>query len=472
MSTAPNASGSGSEFRLADLLRRQLEEFVLTGPLKETFEEHRSLYFKEFEEPDELDSEGVLDWFLFDWFDDSGEGALSHFISAKPDLTSQERDVLLEWQDSLNSAFQIRSVSRNELRLRDLESGYDLDVTLTKPESHSLFKKGEYVVARLLPLGDHIILSGLQFVLPDKKTALAWLELRDRVDELHSPEEIEKAIRESCDAFCALFGCDEVTVPSSKLLPTLKRFQEYLLKERRDPETGSTPAERFREQLGRELEMTDVSVPPQMFAAAQDVTILCDDFDGIVLLPDFSRFKRVFSTDDPDKTVPEWKELIWTYIKNPDLPTVAFERVAEQQPKRVEKVLRAVLNDNDFSIEHLYALLLHYKEPVEGLDDLEDDRQLWDLFNGNRKPPKAAKGRSPRSKNTGTKAPGARKLSSEGRTMAGKSSADSTVIRWSKVKPKSAASSRDKQAKPAEPRKAVAKRPAKPVAKSGSRGRR
>jgi hypothetical protein len=46
-------------------------------------------------------------------------------------------------------------------------------------------------------------------------------------------------------------------------------------------------------------------------------------------------------------------------------------------------VLRTLVGDKDFSLEHLYAVLLHYKQPVDGLEDLKDDQQLWDLFNGN-----------------------------------------------------------------------------------------
>jgi len=464
MSTAPSASGSSGQFILADRLRRQLEEFVTTGPLREVFEEQRDTYFKEFAEPDADDWEGVLDWFLFDWFDDSGEGVVGHFLTSNDALRQEERDILLEWQDSLNSAFQIRSVSKTSLSVRDLESGYDLDVTLTKPESHKLFKKGEYVVARLLPLGDHIILSGLQFILPDKKTALAWLELRDKIDELHSPEEIEKAIHESCTAFCDLFGGDELTVPSNNLMPTLKRFQEYLLTERRDPETGTTIAERFRAELGRDLDMSDLgALPSGMFEEAQDVTILCDDFDGIVVLPDFSRFKHVFATDDPEKTIPDWKDLVWTYIKNPDIPIVAFERVAEQQPRRVEKALRVVLNDNDFSLEHLYAVLLHYKEPVDGLDDLEDDRQLWDLFNGTAKEPaKKRKSKSQAPKNT------AKLKAVAGRSSRRTTDGKSPVSRL-KAKPKAAASLRAKKTKPAAPARKIGKSAA---SKTASRRKR
>jgi hypothetical protein len=134
--------------------------------------------------------------------------------------------------------------------------------------------------------------------------------------------------------------------------------------------------------------MPDLPALPAPVASAGEVTILCDDFDGIVLLPDYTRFKRVFESEEPDRHVPDWKELVWSYVKDPDIPTVAFERVAEQTPQRVEKVLRSLIGDKDFSIEHLYAVLLHYKQPVDGLEDLKDDQNLWDLFNGNSTPAK------------------------------------------------------------------------------------
>ena len=233
--------------------------------------------------------------------------------------------------------------------------------------------------------------------MPDRESALAWLEMRRAFDAFDSPEAIEKAQREQVAAFCELFGSDELTVPSSKLSPTLERFQRYLINERRDPETGMTPAERFRKELGQELTVPDLPPLPEPVAGAGEVTILCDDFDGIVLLPDFNRFKRVFESDEPDRQVPDWRELVWTYIKNPDIPIVAFERVAEQFPLRVEKVVRTLIGDKDFSLEHLYAVLLHYKQPVDGLEDLKDDQHLWDLFNGNTPPGKSRKGQSRRS---------------------------------------------------------------------------
>jgi hypothetical protein len=272
------------------------------------------------------------------------------------------------------------------VQLRDLESG-DVYTVRTRSQE-SPFKRGQFIIARLLPLGDNLIFSGLQFLMPDKESALAWLEMRRAFDDFDTPEAIEKARREQVAAFCDLFGCDELTVSSGNLRSTLQRFERYLLTERRDPDTGLTPAERYKKELGQELSVPDLPALPAPFASAGEVTILCDDFDGIVLLPDYTRFRRVFETEEPDRHVPDWKELVWSYVKDPDIPTVAFERVAEHAPQRVEKVLRSLIGDKDFSIEHLYAVLLHYKQPVDGLEDLKDDQNLWDLFNGNSTPAK------------------------------------------------------------------------------------
>jgi hypothetical protein len=386
---------------MADRLRNQLVEFVTTGPLHGEFEQQRTLYFNEFDKPDDNDWEGVLDWFIFEWFDDGGASVIDHFLSANPRLTQDEQDILNEWQDTLNSVFQVRAISKDSLRLKDLDSGYNFDVCLIRPDSYKLFTKGQYVVTRLLPVGNDLLLSGVQYIMPDRESAVAWLELRNRIDELHSPEEVEKAIQESCNAFCQLFGSDELTVPPNKLLSTLRRFQSFLLNEYRNGSDGTTAAERYRAKLGRDLDIAELPEPPAPYTEAADVTILCDDFDGIVVLPDYSRFRRIFADDDPEKEVSDWKELVWAYIKNPDIPTVAFERVAEQHPGRVEKVMRSVLGNNKFNIEQMYTALLHYREPVEGLVELEDEPQLLDLFGGKTKKPSTAVSR----RSVGRKAP-------------------------------------------------------------------
>lgn len=380
-SATKSTSDYTTEFERAEHFKNELVTFATTGPLKDEYDVQRKLFFEGANPEDEHEAESVLDWFLFDWFDENGDSVIDYYLDAHPDLDEPDGEMLLDWLDSINSVFEIRSIGKFSVDLKELDSGdaYTVKISIERAP----FKRGQFLIARLLPLGDDLIFSGLQFVMPDRESALAWLEMRRAFDAFDSPEAVERARREQCSAFCDLFGCDELTVPSGKLNATLERFQRYLLTERRDPETGMTPAERFQKELGQELSVPDLPPLPEPVAGAGEVTILCDEFDGIVLLPDFTRFKRVFETDEPDRHAADWKELVWTYIKNPDIPIVAFERVAEEFPLRVEKVLRTLIGDKDFSLEHLYAVLLHYKQPVDGLEDLKDDQQLWDLFDGN-----------------------------------------------------------------------------------------
>jgi len=377
------------DLKRAEYLKHELMKFATTGALKNEYDLQHKLLFELATEVDEREVESMLDWFLFDWFDPDGEGVIDYFLESHQDLSKEDQDILLDWQDSIDSVFEIRSLNKNTMRLKELDEDGDFTVITSTPLDETPFKRRQFIAARLLPLGDQFIFSGLQFIMPDRQSAIEALEMRRALEALDSPEAMENAQREQCSAFCELFGCDEMTVPSDKLNSTLQKFQHYVFAERRDPETGMTPAERFKTEFGRELNVPEMPPLPGILSNAGNVTILCDDFDGIVLLPDFNRFKQVFESKNPDKEVAGWQELMWNYVKDPDIPIVAFERIAEQFPERVEAVMRKLIGDKDFSLEHLYAVLLHYKQPIEGFDDMQDEQNLWDLFNGNAKPAQA-----------------------------------------------------------------------------------
>src|SRR5581483_1395788 len=311
MSSASPTVADQTALKRAEQLKHELLDFATRGPLKDEYEHQYKLLFELSADVDERDSETMRDWFLYDWFDENGEGVIHRFIGERSDLNTQDQDVLADWTDSLNSVFEIRGLSKNTLRLGELDSGDEVTVITTTPLKETPFKRGQFIAARLLPLGDQFIFSGVQFILPDRESALEALEVRRAIDALDSPEAFENAQREQCNAFCELFGCEEMTVPSIELRPTLQKFQQYIFAERRDPETGKTAAERFHDEFGRELRLPEMPPLPDVLADAGDVTILCDEFDGIVLLPDYEGFRRVFDGTSPDKAVPGWQELVW-----------------------------------------------------------------------------------------------------------------------------------------------------------------
>jgi hypothetical protein len=402
MSSRSKSGVARSELGRSERLKSELAEFVTKGSLKEIFQTQQRIYFELSDPADEHEAENMLDWFLFDWFDESGETVIGHFLASNPDIDEVDCEMLRSWEDSINSVFELTSVGKNSLKLKDLDSEDTFEVITSVSLDRTPFKRGQYVAARLLSLNERFIFSGLQFIMADRESAVEALQMRQALEELVSPEALDKARQEQCNAFCEYFGCTELSIPSRELNLKLQEFQDYIFTKRRDPETGMTAADMFQEKFGRELKVAEMPPPPESIRSVGEVTILCDEFEGLVLLPDYNRFKRVFEAARPDREVPDWQALVWNYIKNPDIPIVAFERLAEKHPQQVEKVLRTLLKEKDFSIEHLYALLLHYKEPVEGFDDLKDDQRLWDAFSGNGnsfiapdpKPPASGKGKA------------------------------------------------------------------------------
>lgn len=366
-------------------LKEDLEKFVTSGNLKEDYEEQKKL-FSEFSDmvEGEHESHSFLDWFLYEWADEYGEGVIEQYVDSHEDLSAEDEEMMLDWIDSVHSIFEVKSIKANTISLKDLDSNERFMVVTSDNTSEKPFGKGQFISARILPLGEKFIFAGVQFVLPDRKTAMEAIEMRRALEEMEDEDEsMMEAQQQQREAFIELFGKDEVSIAARQLPSTIGRFQRYLFFERKDSETGMTAAEVFADEFGEELKLPELPVVPNELAAAGEITLLCDEFEGILILPEYQQFKRVFASQNPDEDVPDWRDLVWNYVEEPSIPIVAFERVAETHPQEVEKIMRVVLDDADFSIEHLYAALLHYKEPAEGFENMEDDERLWDLFDGN-----------------------------------------------------------------------------------------
>ncbi|MEW6211076.1 MAG: hypothetical protein AB1631_22115, partial [Acidobacteriota bacterium] len=220
MKPAAQSTNSVAGHERAEWLKQQLRDFATTGPLRKRFDQLRNLLP---ETADTHETEALLDYFLFDWFDENGQAAINHFLSSSDHITESDRRILLDWTDSLSSVFEIRSVDKNSLSLLDLDSEEIFQVATPRPLTKSALKRQQYLSARLLPLGDKFIFSGVQIVMPDRESAIEEVQVRRSLDRLYSPEALEKAQREQCSAFCNFFGCDEVSVTLRNLNPCIEQ---------------------------------------------------------------------------------------------------------------------------------------------------------------------------------------------------------------------------------------------------------
>ena len=382
MSLLPFIPSAPDELIRAKTLLGEIKRCVSSGALRKEFDEQLRLSLGLDQSSDQHEAEALLDWFTFEWCDDEGRGVIDRFVESARGLTQDNRELALDWLDSISGVFEMKVVTRSAVRLRELETGELYEVDPESSSELSMLKRGQFICARILPLGDRFIFSYPPLLMPNRSAAVATAEVSRILNSLNSPEMQQQILEEVREVFCEYFGSDEVTVAPGALSETVEGFLRYMFFVRVDPETDATMAETFKTEFNEDLWLPVMGPVPTQVLNPSEVTIICDEFEGIVFLPEYALFKRIFETPNPAAAAPNWRDIVSAYIKDPCLPAIAFERVTEKHPKRVEKIMRELLEDDDFSIDHLYCALLHFKEPAEGFDNLKDDEKLWDLFDG------------------------------------------------------------------------------------------
>jgi len=89
-----------------------------------------------------------------------------------------------------------------------------------------------------------------------------------------------------------------------------------------------------------------------------------------MFLPTYSKFQSLLSAEDW-QNVDGAEKLVRYYLENKSINAFIWDRLAEQYPSSLEKVLQTVLQRPDFNISNdLNALLQEFNKPLE--PDLPD----------------------------------------------------------------------------------------------------
>jgi hypothetical protein len=137
-----------AEARKDDLLAARAEHFGRHG---EPHEEDRSY---------EVRLNRMLDHYLYDFRPAGGTGTtLERFLEAEgPSLSSAELAAYRDLGANVRALFEVRRIREGEVRLRDVFTGKDHDVTERRQVAG--LEKGDLVEARLLPFGGALYFSG------------------------------------------------------------------------------------------------------------------------------------------------------------------------------------------------------------------------------------------------------------------------------------------------------------------------
>jgi hypothetical protein len=141
-------SWATADARKEELLAAKREHFARYG---EPHEEDRSY---------EARVNGMLDHYLYEYRPSGGTGTtLERFVEAEgPSLSPEELAAFRDLGAGIHGLFEVRKIRDGQIRLRDVFTGKDLDVT--ERRNVAGLDKGDLFEARLLPYGGELFFSG------------------------------------------------------------------------------------------------------------------------------------------------------------------------------------------------------------------------------------------------------------------------------------------------------------------------
>jgi hypothetical protein len=324
-------------------LKRQLVEFSQQPRYDRAFREMLARHGNDAEVWDEDQAILLWDTFLLEHRLRDGRTVVEQFVDAHPELSPQERQMLLGWRDVVSGVFEVQRRDGPALILVNLVD--DLTYRARSTVGPSVFRrmpKRSFLLTRLVAVGDEWVFSGPTSVLrPAERDVAAQLalkmSLRSPEAVYRNPEKLARAWelqREDRQRFVRFFGTDLVVVPGEQAQRRLDEFyafrQEEILREHPEAarRAGGTP--------GRVIEL-----PPEL-VDAETVAFIYDEDDGLDFLAEFGLVQEAFA--DPDLLRRRrYRETVLSYLHDDSVEPMVLRRLADRDPDKASTVVRRLL---------------------------------------------------------------------------------------------------------------------------------
>jgi len=331
---------------------------------------------------------------------------LELFIASQPDLSESDRLLLTHWHRSFIGLFAVTEI---------LPDGVELINWLTakhyiaKPNNSqklqeiSRLKVGEILLTNISPITDSYWLFSDTYTIMGKlgkpKLAVAIGNFKDNYKShlyRDAPELLAEAwhsVEQYHHQFVDFFGSDEITLPGYQINKKITEFQEILLQKSLeaagiDPTKslaevaaeaglGEEEINAVAEEVGADSQQVaeifnnkskmvapKVDLPAELKKAEQ-VTALSHPRWGQIFLPTYSKLKTILSAADW-QSVDGAEKLIRFYLEDNSINTFIWQRLAQEYPTSLEKVLQTYLQRPEFSLANdLDGLLQEFHKPLK-----------------------------------------------------------------------------------------------------------
>lgn len=344
-------------------LKRELVDFAHGSRFSSTLRKAIRERFGSTVVADEGQLYDFLDSFILQRRLPDGRRVVEHFVAERRGLSDAERQMLLGWMDVVEGVFEIGRRDGPALLAVNLvdEMTYRVRSNMG-PSAMDPMRRGYFLVARLVPIGDEWLLSGAQHVLSraDRTKVLqmaARLSLQHPELVFRNPEKLEQAWelqRWERERFIEFFGADLVVLRGSELAERMDAYWEW-----RARQTLSSGESRGSE---RPRNAPRLELPDHLFEAGT-VGLIYDEAEGLNFLAEFGLVEEAF--DDPRLLADrDHRQAVLGYLNADSISPLPFRRLAQRDPEKASRVFQRLLKKPTFSWDRDgEALLRRRKAP-------------------------------------------------------------------------------------------------------------
>lgn len=329
-------------------LKRRLVEYSQSGRYDRAFREMVADLDGSVEEWD--DDRWMLLWdsFLLEHRLRNGRTVLEQFVDAHPELSPQDRELLLGWRDVVTGPFEVQRRDGSALLVVNLVD--DLTYRVRATAGTAVLRrmpKRSFLLTRLVRVGDEWMFSGPTSVLSPAERDIAYrlaldISLQIPKAAYRNPERLAQAWelqRAERQRFIRFFGSDLVVVPGEEAQQRIDDFFAFSHEElvRENPEA----ARRMGGSRALRMEL------PAELVESGTVAIVFDEQDGLGFFENFGPVEEAFA--DPDLVRDRsYRRQVLACLNGQDVPPMVLRRVADRDPDKAGELFRRLLKREEF----------------------------------------------------------------------------------------------------------------------------
>ncbi|MGP4103657.1 hypothetical protein [Nonomuraea sp. KM90] len=338
----------------AGALKERLVDFALSPRFARELDEAFERSHPDVLADSEVATSMIVDHFVLQQRLASGDTVIDRFLRAHPDLSPQEREMLLGWKDVVEGVFEVKEKDRDAVILFNLVD--ELTYRARSNMGESAFRtvgKGMFLICRLVPLGaDWLVSAHISLFPAEARDELliqaAEVALRNPELVFRNPDKLAAARRmlaEQREVFIEMYGAEYIVVPGEEVPSQYDAFMRACMDRAQPGNTFPSPSLTYFD------EMPD----------AETVAIHFDPETGISFYLDFGLLQELFATPSLINRR-RYRETLTSYLRGDDISPAAIRLLADPDPDNAGVVFGKLLKKKNFSWpEHGESLLRRYK---------------------------------------------------------------------------------------------------------------